>query len=248
MNEDFFEKNNCLVVDGGNTSIKLGIFSKGKWIHTYQTQKKEDVELLNLPLNIPVIISSVRNQEDEAIQWLRNRYPQAILLNNQTPLPYALQFPTETGADRIALCVAAMALGTANESKLIIGSGTCITYNYLSTKGEFIGGAISPGFEMRLRAMHHFTGRLPLITDFEKEVDEINTVTEDNMLSGALCGLRDEIEGRIMRFTKENPKADVFLTGGGYFRLVNTTKYRIFADQNLLLNGLRFILEHNYSL
>jgi type III pantothenate kinase len=248
MKEDFFEKNICLVVDGGNTSIKLGIYQEKKWMHTYQIREKEELAKIDLPTNLPVILSSVRSKDDLAIQWLLEKYPKAVQLNNQTPLPYALKFSPDTGADRIALCVAARALGSPNQAKMIIGTGTCITYNYLSADGEFLGGAISPGLEMRLRAMHHFTGRLPLVSNFEREVKEVNDQTEDNMLAGALFGLRDEIEGRILRFTKENPKADIFVTGGGYFRLVNTTKYKIFADQNLLLDGLRFILEHNHSL
>ncbi|TVQ79500.1 MAG: type III pantothenate kinase [Flavobacteriales bacterium] len=248
MSVDFSEKNLFVVIDAGNTSVKIGVYKNEDLIKSHDIQSEAEFIATDLPKNALAMISSVRSSTDRLFIRIQEKYPDAYVLNHETALPYRIKFGAETGADRIALCVGALRSGLADTPKLIIAVGTCITYNYLSADQNFIGGAISPGYKMRLEAMHHFTGKLPLIHLNDDIPEEVNRTTQHNMISGVHYGIQDEIEGRIGRFLKENPKAEVFLTGGGHFRLVNTTKYKIFADPNLLLNGLRFILQHNCSL
>ena len=145
-----------------------------------------------------------------------------------------------------ALAVASAVAGLyPGEDVLCIVFGSCVTYNVVDARARFLGGAISPGLNMRLRAMHRFTEALPLVDiRQERDTETINN-TETALYSGALDGLRYEVEGYISRYRKRFPNLRVVLTGGnsGYFE--KSLNYVIFAHQNLVLTGLNEILDLN---
>ncbi|MCC5917491.1 MAG: type III pantothenate kinase [Cryomorphaceae bacterium] len=242
------KKNIQCVLDLGNTRTKVGVFQNGTLISHQFFPANTSLSNHLPPGETPCIMSNVRTENHPQVIEIRNHFGNLLQLNHESRLPIILKVdhPKTVGADRIALCAGALDESQHPDgNKLIISTGTCITYNYIENGNTFIGGAISPGYQMRLNAMHEQTGKLPKIeADFEP-IHEISTFTEGNLASGVFFGIHDEIEGRILRFLKQYPGGEIFLTGGHHLRLVNTRKYSIFANPNLLLIGLQKILDFN---
>ncbi|HLS11032.1 MAG TPA: type III pantothenate kinase, partial [Flavobacteriaceae bacterium] len=145
--------------------------------------------------------------------------------------------------DRIALVSGAIQK-YPNANVLVIDAGTCITYDFIDATATYYGGAISPGLTMRYKAMHTFTENLPLL-ERVKEVSLIGTNTQDSMHSGVLLGMAYEVEGYINAYRKKFPDLITVLTGGDAQFLRDTIKNDIFANTNLLLEGLLNILNYN---
>jgi type III pantothenate kinase len=251
MQRTFFLKKTSLVFDAGNTQTKVGVFQDGT-LQSSHIIKMDDMEIQqHFPgdkwTEMPVIVSNVRQENDLQVKEINRLFTKSTILTHKTPIPLQLNVPhpDTIGTDRIAICTGAVAIGQREKAKLVIATGTCITYNYINTNGDFTGGAISPGYQMRLNAMHRQTGRLPLVIAGNKMIAEIADSTKENLESGVFYGIKDEIDGRIQRFKEVNSDGEIFITGGHHLRLVNTTKYSIFANPNLSLIGLQKILEFN---
>ena len=151
--------------------------------------------------------------------------------------------PSTIGADRLALSAAAVHF-FPNQNNLVIGLGSCITYNLINQNHEFLGGAISPGMEMRFKSMHDYTAKLPLVQkDWNFPVTGYDTRT--NLQSGVLAGISFEIDGYIDFYASKYGNFNVVLTGGdaGYF--ARHLKNKIFADLKFLFKGLYAISEVN---
>ena len=151
--------------------------------------------------------------------------------------------PSTIGADRLALSAAAVHF-FPNQNNLVIGLGSCITYNLINQNHEFLGGAISPGMEMRFKSMHDYTAKLPLVQkDWNFPVTGYDTRT--NLQSGVLAGISFEIDGYIDFCASKYGNFNVVLTGGdaGYF--ARHLKNKIFADLKFLFKGLYAISEVN---
>ena len=146
--------------------------------------------------------------------------------------------------DRIAL-VAAAVTNFPEKNTLIIDAGTCITYDFINFKGVYKGGSISPGLEMRYKALNIFTENLPLL-GLNDDFDEfIGTSTETSIHSGVQHGMINEIKGVIEQYRKKNKDLTIVLTGGDVNFLSNRLKNGIFANPNFLIEGLNTILTHN---
>lgn len=166
-------------------------------------------------------------------------------LSHSTKLNFtaAVGKPETIGADRLALSAAAVHF-YPGKNNLVIGLGSCITYNFINQQHQFLGGAISPGMEMRFKSMHDHTAKLPLVQkDFNFPV--IGYDTKTNLQSGVLAGITFEIEGCIDFYAKRYGNFNVVLTGGdaGYF--ARHLKNKIFADLKFLFKGLYAISEAN---
>jgi type III pantothenate kinase len=130
------------------------------------------------------------------------------------------------------------------KSKLVIDAGTCITYDLLTKKNEYLGGGISPGIRMRFRAMHTFTRKLPLVEP--EDFDElIGRSTRESLLSGVYNGVVAEIREIIRLYGEKFDDLAVILTGGDHPFLYNKLKSNIFAVPELVLLGLNEIFDHN---
>lgn len=167
------------------------------------------------------------------------------IFDSDTPVPIinAYRTPETLGRDRLAAAVGSAWL-YPNRAVLSIDLGTCITYDFITENKEYLGGSISPGMNMRFKAMHHFTGKLPLVEPAE-ETSLPGTDTLQSMQSGVQKGIIFEIEGQIRHYRDKYPQTLVILTGGDARYFVNRLKYEIFANQNLVLIGLHQILKHN---
>jgi type III pantothenate kinase len=235
----------CL--DFGNTRKKLGYFQDEKLINEITLQDdyvSHLTELLTYYKPQSSILSSVVNH-DPLVNELLSAHSTFILLDPTTPLPFlnAYGSPKTLGNDRLAL-VAGLRQFYPNKNSLAISIGTCITYNFLTANHTFRGGAISPGVHLRLKSMHEFTDKLPLVAD--RGYDEIlGFDTETSIRSGAMNGAAAEIDGMINRYRDEYGEINAVLTGGDTRYFARRIKNEIFADQYFTLKGLYAILIHN---
>jgi type III pantothenate kinase len=151
--------------------------------------------------------------------------------------------PETIGADRLALTAAAVHFypGTNN---LVISLGSCITYNFINKYHELVGGAISPGLQMRLKSVNYYTARLPLV-EANGNVPLIGYDTVTNILSGVVLGMAFEIDGFVSEYNRKFDNFNVLLTGGDIVHLASHIKSKIFADPDLIFKGLYAISEVN---
>lgn len=234
------------VVDAGNTRIKVVDFENGD-VSSQTFLAIDDREkiksIISSRKGVTSILSSVLNEKER--NWLIEMLQPNVILDSKTPLPIRLdkyQTPQTLGADRIANAVAANFYSIMSNS-LVIDIGTCIKFDFIQN-GSFIGGSISPGYEMRLKAMHEFTGALPLLT-LEDKCELVGASTKYAMLSGVINGIHSEIEGFIDRYNQQYQPLTIFLTGGDLKRFDKELKNSIFADSYLTVKGLYLILKHN---
>ena len=146
-------------------------------------------------------------------------------------------------ADRLALSTAAVYFYPENNN-LVIGLGTCITYNFINKYHEFLGGGISPGLEMRTQSLHHYTAKLPLVKA-DWNVPLIGYDTNSNILSGVVIGIAKEIDGFIETYEEKYGNFNVLLTGGDIGIFEPHLKNKIFADPDLIFKGLYAISQIN---
>jgi type III pantothenate kinase len=112
------------------------------------------------------------------------------------------------------------------------------------------GGGISPGWQMRIRAMHEFTGRLPKLSTFDREVYNeavTGTTTADSMYKSTFFGLIAEIDERVEYYKSEFPDLTVILTGGDAHFFEKKLKNSIFAHSNFLLKGIHSLMKENLN-
>lgn len=140
------------------------------------------------------------------------------------------------GTDRLALLAAAADL-FPQKNTLIISLGTCVTYNFLNQNAQFLGGAISPGLDLRFRSMHDHTALLPIAEpDWNYPLIGYNTHT--NLVSGVMNGMLGELEYTIEQYDQRFGNLVVVLTGGRAPYFASRLKKRIFADSHFLFKGL----------
>ena len=238
-----------LIIDVGNTYTKLAVFRNNKLIAKERIETKNcSIEVKKLQKKFEeinqVIVSSVGKLDSKTLIYLKAKF-QLQILSHTTNLPFKNLYstPKTLGIDRIAL-VCASAGEFPDNNVLIIDAGTCITYDFINSKNEYLGGAISPGVRMRYKAMHNQTANLPLLTtEVPKQI--IGDSTANSMHSGVVNGVLNEIDGKISQYKEKYQDLTVILTGGDAKMLSKQLKSSIFANSNFLLEGLNFILQFN---
>ena len=191
------------------------------------------------------ILSSVINHPVEIETLLEKNGGFHLLNPKQSKLPFTTPVgkPETIGTDRLALCAAAVQL-FPNQNNLIIGLGTAVTYNFLNNRNQFLGGGISPGMIMRMKALNNFTAKLPIVEP-DWNVPLVGYDTKTNIQSGVVLGLAHEIDGFISDYRQKYRAFNVLLTGGDHVHLASHLKSMIFADSDLLFKGLYAICECN---
>jgi type III pantothenate kinase len=239
------------VIDIGNTLVKMAVFQGDILIKKKVSLKLDflkNLEELEQKYQKPanIILSSVSKTPLKWLQKLEDG-SRLFILNRQLPQVFTNLYSTTNtlGNDRIAL-VSAASKHFPTEKVLVIDAGTCITYDFKSNKNEYMGGGISPGLEMRYRAMHSFTENLPLL-ESEEEITLIGNTTNSCMHSGVIFGVTFEIDGIIAAYQAQYKDLTIILTGGDAQFLCKRLKNSIFANSNFLLEGLNYILEFNKS-
>jgi len=239
-----------LVLDLGNTFGKIAVCDSNQVIEaaTYDKVTSREIAYFNARYSglKGVIISSVVNYSREIIDYLSNLYNPCIELNHSTPIPLENRYrtPDTLGYDRIAAAVGAHTI-YPGRTVLVIDAGTAITYDIVTAKGEFLGGNISPGLEVRFKSLHKYTTRLPHLERPDEKPPLVGSSTREAIQSGVVNGLMFEVDGFIDTISQKYPKLQVVLTGGDAKYFAEKLKSSIFVDLNLNLIGLNRILEHN---
>lgn len=238
-----------LVIDIGNTRIKLAVFNDYDLMFNVPLDELK-VDQLQLLLNDhpqldKAILSSVRNYPGEIRKFLHASFSRFVEFDHLTPVPIVnlYQTPETLGFDRLAAAIGASCL-FPGEDLLVIDAGTAITYDLVTKKNEYLGGNISPGLETRFKALHYFTGKLPLVTP-RPEFQPMGRDTESAVRAGVQQGLIFEVEQTINFFNTIYKKLKVILTGGDAAFLDKNLKSTIFVQFNLALFGLNQVLEYN---
>ena len=238
---------NTLCLDFGNTRLKLAFFQNAKLIEVIVLEN-DGVETVDSFLKKfeprKTILSSVINHNPE-IEKLLAEKTKFHKLDHLSRLPFTAPVgkPETIGADRLALAAAAVYF-FPKQHNLVIGMGSCITYNFINADHEFLGGGISPGMEMRMKALNQFTARLPIVKP-DGNVPLIGYDTVTNILSGVVIGMANEIDGFINVYKERYGNFNVHLTGGDLVYLAPHLKNQIFADPELIFKGLYAISEVN---
>jgi type III pantothenate kinase len=237
-----------LCLDLGNTRKKYAIFEGSEPVRTDAIEgdlKAGIISLLDEFKPEKSILSSVihHDGEIESILAEKSRFHKLTSksnLNFRSVVPK----PETVGADRLAICAAAVDRYPGT-NVLAVGLGTCITYNFVNKFGEFLGGGISPGMDIRFRSLEELTAYLPLIRE-NWNFPLVGYDTETNILSGVILGMAKEIDGFIEDYAAKYLNFNVLLTGGNsaYF-VPHLKKKQIFADLNLIFKGLYAISECN---
>jgi type III pantothenate kinase len=232
-----------ITIDEGNTITKLALFEDDTLV--LKENNVSIAQALELVSNCDrLIISSVKKDSDFNT-FAQKKY--VLSLNSATPIPISncYKTPFTLGNDRIALVVGAT-VNFSNCDVLVIDAGTCITYDFINAKQEYIGGSISPGIRMRYSALHQYTSQLPMLNS-AVNANLTGGNTEESIHSGVINGVLSEIDGVIQRYSEQYPDIKVVVTGGDVKFFDKGLKNSIFASPNLLMEGLNKILDYNES-
>ena len=241
-----------LIVDIGNTRTKIALFEKNELVEKAILENGALGELSAAISEFPIqgAILSATGVDTEGVEGFLSSHFPFIKFNQTTPIPIKNKYktPETLGKDRLAAVIAAKTL-FPKDNCLVIDAGTCLTYNFILANNVFIGGNITPGLTMRLKAMHHFTAKLPEIernTEESNLIEIVGTSTETAMRIGAQVGLLAEVEGFFERFVRNFGKIRVILTGGdGEYIMKHVAISERYFERNLVLQGLNQILNFN---
>lgn len=239
-----------LILDIGNTSIKYAIFAGS----SLRLEERSEPGLFlpkikelfkRYPKISRAMISSVGATQKKDRDVVALFCPVHVLAStSKVPFKNSYATPHTLGTDRMALATAAF-YHNPRGNTLVVDTGTCITYDMVNDAGEYMGGAISPGMQMRYNALHHQTAALPLLTPETVPLDFIGNTTRSCMHSGVINGMTQEIDGIIDQYRSRFHNLTVILTGGDSHFFDKRLKNTIFANSKFLLEGLNHLLEYN---
>jgi type III pantothenate kinase len=238
-----------LVLDIGNTRIKAGVFDSSGLVQQFFFPRNAISEIKRLMHEFPqlkfAIISSVLSHSKEVSNLVGHKL-NCIEFNYNTRIPIKNLYktPDTLGNDRLAAAVGAHSK-FKGKNILVIDAGTCIKYDFVNLNSEYLGGGISPGLEMRFKALNMFTERLPLVSKDEEFDGLIGASTRESLLSGVQNGLVQELKGVIKLYKMQFQDLKVVITGGDWQFFENGLKNSIFAAPFLVLEGLNEILNFN---
>lgn len=238
-----------LVIDRGNTHLKFGIFDQCKMLASDSTHFLDKRKLQQLIKEYDIsqaIISSVVDESNAALcDLLRNNIKFVIELSHQSKLPFTWNYKSKAtiGKDRLAAIAGAIDL-FPEQNLLVFDAGTALTYELINDKHEFIGGNISPGMQMRFRALNEFTSRLPLLSA-NADTKLLGDSTDEAIRAGVQNSLTFEIEGIINHYQTNTIDLKTVITGGDAEFFARKVKNPIFVASNLVLSGLNRILDYN---
>lgn len=244
-----------LTIDNGNTSVKVAYFIGTQVVATNRFLRR-DVRLLDRfistykPETAIVCSTASSSSSQRIVNLVEKRFQRVMHLTHETPMPIRLGYrtPQTLGRDRIATAVGAWTIAQRLDNAsdvLVIDAGTAITYDLVKADGRFVGGNIAPGMELRFKALHEHTGRLPLV-DADGDVPVVGYDTDTAIRSGVILGLVGEIKGYIADLKLSHANLMVFITGGnGKFLHQRLDDKDIIYYEHLAAEGLNRIYLYN---
>ncbi len=235
-------------IDIGNTFCKVGKFENHKEVEVLNQLDLQDIiSLIKQDKPSKSILSSVRNHHSDFLEEIKSS-TKLLYLSHQTLVPVQNHYetPHTLGLDRLAGVVGAKTY-FPDEPCLVVDLGTCITFDLIDAENNYWGGNIAPGMNMRLRAMHEFTAKLPMIEVQQNELSEniLGRQTTQAMLNGVIQGIKFEIQGLYQELLEKYASLRLILSGGDATFFETKLKEPIFAVPFLNLIGLNTILEYN---
>lgn len=240
-----------LVIDIGNTLIKVAVFRQDELLQFEQYQAVDEKALLELIAKYNIdraIISSVRNEKEA---W-RDAIGIEIEVKNfsgemAAGIKNYYKTPKTLGTDRLAAVIGAHKLYPA-ANNLVISAGTAITYDYIDAGGNYFGGSISPGLNMRYKALNYYTGALPLLAADAQFDESYGSDTAGAIQSGVQNGIKYELNGFIESYQGDTKELNIILTGGDSIFFDTLLKNSIFAtciknEPYLVLKGLNAVIQ-----
>ena len=237
-----------LAIDIGNSSSKAGVYSLDKKEYITYSDRPDNSFVEEIITEYPVkraILSTVRKGNPIFMDILEDAGIATLILSHKTPLPFTLRYesPETLGTDRIAAVAAAHNMFN-DTNVLVIDAGTAVTYDLLGSDNIYLGGNISPGLQMRFRALNEFTGRLPLVSKSDS-FGNLGVNTVDAIRSGVQTGLIFEINDYIRTLKNKYRELKVIITGGDGAFLSDKLETRHMLIPDLVVDGLNYILNYN---
>ena len=251
-----------LVVDAGNSNITMGVFRGSDLVvqwrlitdhdrssDEYGAEVLKQLDVAGIDpkeisaVAIASVVPPVNPSLSRLVEVLFGLTPLFVDHTTNTGLKILYDTPSELGADRIVDAVAAVA--KYGGPCIVVDFGTATTFNAISSDGEFLGGAISPGLFTCADALYERTAKLPRV-EFERPVRAIGKSTVQAIQSGlyfGYSGLIDRVIKEILDAMRGNPR--IIATGGLANLLQNTSEYIHLVDETLTLDGLRLVYERN---
>lgn len=238
-----------LVIDVGNTQIKAAVFEQNtlleKEIIAYEDWQISLKKVLKKfsEINILVVASVGKLEKNDFLTLDSGLNVYFITRESKFPFNNLYASPSTLGIDRMILAAGAV-LQFPKKNRLVIDAGTCITYDFIDSNDNYLGGAISPGIRLRYESLHNYTAKLPLLKK-EKPIDIVGNSTTQSIHSGVINGVSFEIEGFINSVLNKNDNFIIILTGGDAVFLAERLKNTIFANPNFLLESLNQTFQYN---
>jgi len=238
-----------LTIDIGNTLQKIAVFNNSEecvYSKSFHVITREILDSIINKFSIKnSIISSVAGLDTLVIEFLKEK-TNLINYSHRTKLPITILYQSAKtlGLDRIANAVGAASL-FPNRNALSIQAGSCLVLDFVNEKGEYLGGSISPGVQMRLTVLHEKTKKLPLLRIPDEPQLFLGANSDEAILSGVINGICYEIDGFIEDYQREFKDIAILITGGDATCLQKSIKNTIFAAPNVVLTGLNEIIKYN---
>jgi len=241
-----------LIIDIGNTKTKAALFKRGRIIlleYSLDTEEKFIQAIIAKHPDIKhSIVSSVRDFPESLMLLLKSHCQQVFFFDSHLPVPIENLYESKStlGYDRLAACIGASST-YPYKNILVIDAGTAITFDFVNAKAQYIGGCISPGLEMRFKALHQFTKKLPFLSNKEP-FDLIGKNTNDAIINGVQNGIVFEVDAYITKLECQYPDLKVVVTGGDAEIIHRSIQSNSKLESNILLIGLSHILDFNLSI
>ena len=240
-----------LVIDNGNTRTKIAVFEGDLIRELFSVSKKISTPVSRIVKKYGMpsgcIVSHVHLGKDAMLSALEAIPEKLIVFTSialRLPVKVTYQTPLTLGHDRLANACGAWKLNPGKNT-LVIDMGTCIKYDYVNSSSEYTGGSISPGLEMRYKALARFTGQLPYFKPVVEFPGLTGQSTEGAIRSGVENGILEELRGILRRYSELTDQTHIIITGGDHSKFADQLKSPIFVAPNLTLTGLKVILDHN---
>ena len=236
-------QNTILAIDAGNTSIKIGVFVNNELSNVFRfTIENLNPFLISQSYDFAVITSVLSQSDTKTITDQLSLY---FLVDSNTPTPIINKYQTQNtlGTDRLCNAVGMSSLLNSSVG-VCIDIGTCIKFDVIQSKYEYLGGSISPGIDLRYKSLNDYTGNLPLLSN-KTNTNLVGEDTNMSIQSGVLNGIDAEINGFMSKYSEQFNDLTFFVTGGDASFFDLHSKNDIFANENLTLLGLFEIYRHN---
>jgi len=247
------------VIDVGNTNTVMGLFEESRLIDSWRVRternstedefyilvatllsrndiQSKDIKKTIISCVVPPMVTAL----DSFCRKYLGHSPHWVDAKSASSMPMRVHNPAEVGADRIVNSVAAY--NKYQTSLIVIDFGTATTFDVISDKGEYLGGAIAPGIKIAADALFHKASKLPRVDLFTPPEKVIGKDTESHIKSGIIFGYASMVDGMVQRMTKELGTHPKIVATGGLADLIHKVSETIEAvEPNLTLEGLKIL-------